>query len=224
VKMLQNVRKLIDTASDMSLAEVCLSRLNLPLDDPLLVKSPHLSPTMAALWRVYRESPPDVLAGLTCNTPLFNSRVFLPEVLMWAAVSGTDSTAVPGQSQLRSQYLQQHLVLATCHVLSPEPVTAAQGDAQEKGVCGLWSGLFAALLPDIDSCKPLPMLAYAILASSMRRPAPEWPRLLQVGSMVTFHGLLPLMFRVRSVHLTLHLNSAALLAGHVSHLQSSEGL
>jgi hypothetical protein len=162
----------------MSLAEVCLSRLNLPLDDPVLKESPHLSPTMAALWRVYRESSLDVLSILTCDKRLFGSRVRLTEVLKWAAVSGSDSTAVPGQSQQRSQFLQQHLVLATNYILN-EP----EGAARVVSLGTLWSGPFAALLPDMDSTNPLPMLAYAILASSMKRPAPEWPRLLQVGCM-----------------------------------------
>ncbi len=173
--VLQNVRKLIDAASDKSLAEACLARLNLPLDDPVVGEAPHLSPAMAATWRVYRESSLDVLPHMVCTEPLFKSRVVLPQLLKWAAQNGADSASVPKDSQRRSEWLRHHLVLATESALRLEVADKAAASVE-----ALWSGWFAALVPDIDAERPLPMTAYAILANSVKRPVVHWPRLLQV--------------------------------------------
>jgi len=173
-RLLENVRKLIDAASDKSLAEACLAKLNLPLDDPVVSQAPHLSPAMAATWRVYRESSLEVLARLACTEPLFKSRVTLPQLLKWAAQNGTDSATVPGANQARSELLRDHLILATESALRLEVPQKAAASVE-----AMWSGWFAALVPDIDAARPLPMTAYAILAFSVKRPVVSWPRLLQ---------------------------------------------
>ena len=173
--LLENVRKLIEAASDKSLAETCLGRLTLPLNDDVLRDAPHLSPTMVALWRVYRESRPEVLSALNCTDPIFRSHVTLPQLLKWAAEHGADSTSVPNDRHGRSKVLQRHLTMATAHALAHDVPSTA-----EQSVVALWGGWFAALVPDMDTPLALPMRAYAILASSARRSAPEWPRLVQV--------------------------------------------
>jgi hypothetical protein len=130
---------------------------------------------MAAAWRVYRESPFDVIASLTCAAPLFKSNITLVHLLKWASRHGTDCVTVPGESKERSELLRRHLTLATQHVLSHE----AQGEAKDS-TNTLWRGWFASLVPDVASGGALPMKAYAILASSVRRPPMDWPPLLQV--------------------------------------------
>lgn len=176
-RLLENVRKLIEAASDKSLAEACLGRLTLPLHDDVLLAAPHLSPTMVALWRVYRESRlgSEALGALNCTEPIFRSHVTLPQLLKWAAEHGADSTAVPNDRLGRSKVLQRHLTMATEHALLHEVPAVA-----ELSVASLWASWFAVLVPDMDTPSALPMRAYAILASTTRRPAPEWPRLLQV--------------------------------------------
>jgi hypothetical protein len=64
---------------------------------------------------------------------------------------------------------------ATAHVLANEVDVGAKAS-----MVLLWGGWFAALVPDLDAHVRLSMEAYAILASSVKRPVPDWPRLLQV--------------------------------------------
>ncbi len=172
IPALQNVRKLVDAASDTSLASACLG---IAMDADM---DPRLSPAMAGAWRLYRESDLEMVRALTCDGTIFKSGIRLVDLLMWASKYGSSTFLVLNHPEERSEVLRTHLVQVTTAVVgSGEPLPLVSDTVKR-----LWTEWFGALMPDLSAhgrCR-LPMTAYAILVSDSLQPKANWPRQLQV--------------------------------------------
>jgi len=170
-KLLENVRKLIDAASDTSLASACLG---LAMDADM---DPRLSPAMAGAWRLYRESDLETVRALTCAGTIFKSGIRLMDLLMWASKYGSSTFLVLNHPEERSEVLRTHLAQVTTAVVgSGEPLPLVSDTVKR-----LWTEWFGALMPDVNAHERyrLPMTAYAMLVSDSLQPKANWPRQLQ---------------------------------------------
>lgn len=173
----QNVRKLIDAASDTSLASACLS---LAMDVDM---DPRLSPAMAGAWRLYRESDVKTVRSLSCAGTIFESGIRLADLLIWASRYGSNTFLVLNNAEERSEMLRRHLVDVT------QAVVEAGWPGAGNTVKQLWTEWFGALMPDLNAHgRRLPMIAYAVLALETPHPKANWPRQLQVRWCACCHG------------------------------------
>ena len=189
--VLQNVRKLIDAASDTSLASACLG---LAMDVGM---DPRLSPAMAGAWRLYRESDVDTVRGLTCGGTIFKSGIRLVDLLTWASKYGSNTILVPNNAEERSGILRGHLVAVTWAAVESEELVEVVSDTVKR----LWTEWFGVLMPDVNAREGsrLPMVAYVMLASDSLQPKANWPRQLQARARCALllgaceSGVFPLM-------------------------------